>query len=128
MTAKLLALPFALCCACGPAEVSGTVGVTAPIVDAPALAYVAPGVEVVADADMPVFFADNFYWYWDGGLWYRADRYGGPRVVARDVPSGLRGIREPRAYVRYHGSARMVQRPMRGAARSGGFSRGMHRR
>ena len=130
MTTKLLALPFVLFCACGPAEVSGSVGVTTPVVDAPALAYVAPGVEVVADSDTPVFFADNIYWYWDAGLWYRADRYGGHRVLARDVPSRLRGIHEPRAYIHYQGSARTVQRPMRhgDVARTRGLSRGMQRR
>ena len=104
-------LAFSICGsivgACTP-MVSADVGVAAP---GPSLSYVAPGVEVVTDADYPVFFYDNFYWYWEGGLWYRSPRFGGPRVVVREAPRALVQIREPARYVHYRAPEHM-RRPM----------------
>src|SRR5262245_31925292 len=49
---------------------------------APDLVYVSPGVQVVADYEYPVFYADNFYWRFDGGRWYRSSWYTGGWVFA----------------------------------------------
>jgi hypothetical protein len=47
-----------------------------------------PGVWVVDNAGVPTYFADNVYWCFDGGLWYRRPRWGGPwlRVDVGRVP------------------------------------------
>ena len=86
-----------LCVSCGGAQVGGSLDV-----DAPSLAYVAPGVEVVADWDAPVFFADDFYWWLDGGLWYRSERLGGDRVLDRNVPPAIARLRNPEGYSHFH--------------------------
>ena len=38
----------------------------------PDLVYAAPGVQVIADYDEPVFFSDGLYWRYSGGYWYRS--------------------------------------------------------
>src|SRR5437879_5375693 len=83
-------------------EESGYVGVGYA---APSYAYVAPGVQVVADYDYPVFYSDNYYWRYDGGVWYRSGMYNGGWAVAYDVPVGVRRIDRPNAYAHYHGNA-----------------------
>src|SRR5438477_12979875 len=35
------------------------------------LVYAAPGVQVIADYDEPIFYSDGFYWRQYGGGWYR---------------------------------------------------------
>lgn len=110
----LFPMAFSICGslsgACAP-MVSGEVAVATPAYAGPSLSYVAPGVEVVTDADAAVFFYDNFYWYWDGGLWYRSARFGGERVVVREAPRALLQIREPGRYVHYRAPEHM-RRPM----------------
>ncbi|MGH9884287.1 MAG: hypothetical protein ACREBE_02085 [bacterium] len=88
----------------------GTVAVEAPVVVTPSLAYVAPGVEVVADWDAPVVFADNFYWAFDGGVWYRSEHLGGPRIVVNAAPYAVMQIREPMRYAHYHAPAGVARR------------------
>lgn len=68
----------------------------------PSLAYVAPGVQVVADYDYPVFFSDGFYWQYSGGYWYRSPYWNRGWVAAYDVPYAVRGINRPWAYTHYH--------------------------
>lgn len=104
-----------LCGACGAAEVSGGVAVTAPgapIYGAPKLANLAPGVEVVTDWTTPVFFADDFFWHWDGGTWYRSATLRGPRVEVAQLPVAVARLRAPWAYARYRVPDRVVQRPI----------------
>lgn len=72
---------------------------------APGMVYVGPGVQVISDYDYPVFYSDNYYWRYDGGLWYRSGVYNGGWSAAYDVPVGVRGIREPGGYVHYRGNA-----------------------
>jgi hypothetical protein len=43
----------------------------------PELVYAAPGVQVIADYDEPIFFVDSFYWRFYGGGWYRSPRHTG---------------------------------------------------
>ncbi len=65
------------------------------------LAYVAPGVSVVTDSAYPVFYADNYYWLYDQGLWYRSPYYYGGWTYAVP-PLSVRGIYHPGAYAHYH--------------------------
>ncbi|HET7500339.1 MAG TPA: hypothetical protein VFK02_05025 [Kofleriaceae bacterium] len=95
LTATILAA-FAIGCA-------GSVGYTASASSAgygPDLVYVAPGVQVIADYDEPIFFADSFYWRLDGARWYRSSSYTGGWVYAAP-PSVVLRIDRPRNYVRY---------------------------
>jgi hypothetical protein len=71
----------------------------------PSLAYVSPGVEVIADYDYPIFYSDGFYWRYDSGYWYRSPYYTGGWVGVRDVPYGIRGIRQPWTYSHYRTGA-----------------------
>jgi hypothetical protein len=81
----------------------GHVGYTAGVSNegyAPELVEAAPGVQVIADYDDSIFFADSFYWRFDAGWWYRSPRYDGgwSRAVP---PSPLQRIDQPRGYVHY---------------------------
>jgi hypothetical protein len=97
---------------------TGGGAVTATTV-APDLVYVSPGVQVVANYEYPVFYADNYYWRYDNGLWYRSSWYTGgwayatpPRTVMTiDRPYAYRyyrpsGYASGGAYVRDHRSYR----------------------
>jgi hypothetical protein len=66
----------------------------------PDLVYAAPGVQVIADYDQPIFYSDGFYWWWSGGIWYRSSYYTGGWVAARP-PVAVMRIERPYAYVRY---------------------------
>jgi hypothetical protein len=72
---------------------------------APQMVEVEPGVQVVADYDQPVFYNENAYWRYDGGVWYRSQYHdrGWARVEA--PPVAVRHIQRPEAYVHYHGHA-----------------------
>jgi|SRR6185436_2798430 len=70
---------------------------------APDLLYVSPGVQVVADYDYPVFYADNYYWRFDNGGWYRSSWYTGGWVYATP-PSAVLTIDRPYAYRHYRPS------------------------
>ena len=72
----------------------------------PDLVYAAPGVQVIADYNEPIFYADNFYWRYYNDRWFRSPRYDRgwsyatpPRVIARiDNPYRYRYYR-PQGYV-----------------------------
>jgi len=66
----------------------------------PDLVYAAPGVQVIADYDEPIFFADSFYWRYDGRTWYRSTQYTGGWAYATPPPAVLR-IERPREYIHY---------------------------
>ena len=78
------------------------VGYTDTYATGPSLAYVSPGVQVVADYDYPVFFSDGFYWQYNGGYWYRSPYWNRGFVATYDVPYAVRGINRPWAYAHYH--------------------------
>ena len=91
----------------------------------PSLVYAAPGVEVVADYDYPVFFADGLYWRWYGGGWYSSHYWDRGWGYARNVPYGVRGISRPWAYAHYHPGGFRGGMAFRGPAyRGGGVYRG----
>lgn len=107
------------------------------------LVEVQPGVEVVADYDYPVFYADNWYWWNRGGIWYRSGYYGGGWERAGWVSPRVYGIRNPGIYTHYrpngyvrrgagvrydariHGNYGGTH--VRAAVRSGGHYGGHHR-
>jgi hypothetical protein len=66
----------------------------------PDLVYAAPGVQVIADYNEPIFYTDGFYWRFYGGTWYRSSYYTGGWVYARPPVAVLR-IDRPYAYVHY---------------------------
>jgi hypothetical protein len=66
----------------------------------PDLVYAAPGVQVVADYNEPVFFSDGFYWRYSGGYWYRSSYYNRGWISARP-PAAVLSINRPQAYVHY---------------------------
>jgi hypothetical protein len=68
----------------------------------PDLAYVEPGVYVVADYDDPVFYADHVYWRFQDGVWYRSRSYRGGWAVTAHVPVAVRRIDHPASYRHYH--------------------------
>ena len=94
--AALVTTAFASGCA-GTVGYSGTVTATTP---APELVYASPGVQVIADFDQPVFYADNFYWRYDNGYWYRSDWYTGGWVYATP-PRVVLSINQPWTYRHY---------------------------
>jgi len=71
----------------------------------PDLAYVSPGVYVVADYNEPVFYTDNTYWRYDNGTWLSSNRYNGGWRYST-APRALLTIERPYAYVRYRPSTR----------------------
>jgi hypothetical protein len=66
----------------------------------PDLVYVAPGVQVIADFDEPIFYADGLYWRFYAGTWYRSSQYTGGWAYATPPPVVLR-IERPHTYVHY---------------------------
>jgi hypothetical protein len=58
-----------------------------------------PGVYAVANADAPVFYADNYYWLYTDGLWYRSSYATGGWSYA-PAPYVIRQIDRPLAYQR----------------------------
>jgi hypothetical protein len=97
-------LAAALLTACaGEARYGGTVAVTTPD-----LVEVDPGVQVVADANQPLFFADGYYWLYSDGAWLRSDNYRGhfARVDINVVPQHIRGIQRPQDYAHFNHTQR----------------------
>jgi hypothetical protein len=79
-------------------ELSGDVRVTSP-----ELVAVSPSIQVVADADEPLFYADGFYWLYRDHTWYRSDqdRSGFARIDPNMIPGDLRSIQQPQVYAHY---------------------------
>ena len=89
----------------------------------PQLAYVSPGVQVVAGYDYPVFYSNNLYWRYHNNRWYRSPYWNRgwvyatpPRAIARiDRPYRYRNYRPSGYTVRrgssYYRDTRPVQRP-----------------
>jgi hypothetical protein len=75
----------------------GSVAVTAATPD---LAYVSPGVYVIANYDEPIFYVDGCYWWQYGGVWYRSDYYRTGWVIATP-PLTLARIERPHVYRHY---------------------------
>jgi hypothetical protein len=93
-----VAASLAGCAATGEVEYAGEVRVTSP-----ELVMISPGVQVVADADEPLFYSEGMYWLYRDGYWYRSDSYRGgfARVDFVMVPVVIRTIERPQLYVQY---------------------------
>lgn len=104
----LVAAALGACTGTGQVEYSGQVAVTSPD-----LVEVQPGVQVVADADQPLFFVDGGYYLYRDGYWLRSDRYDRGFVRINVVPDRLRTMGDVHAYVHYrrsHGNGNMEAR------------------
>lgn len=77
----------------------------------PDLVYVSPGVSVVADYDYPVFYAQGYYWRYDGGIWMRSPYWNRGFIRVRTVPVVIRGIRNPHRYVHVRARGHYRTRP-----------------
>ena len=66
----------------------------------PDLVTVSPGVQVIADYDEPIFYADSFYWRYDGVIWYWSSQYRSGWVHA-SPPAHIQRIDHPTRYVHY---------------------------
>ncbi len=93
-----VAASLAGCAGTGDVRYSGEVVVTSP-----ELIEIEPGVQVIADANEPLFFADGFYWLYRDGYWLRSSTYqsGFIRVELSYVPQRIRVIDRPQTYVQY---------------------------
>jgi hypothetical protein len=119
MRRMLAPLLFALALGCGGAAYHGTVTVTSA---SPDLLYVAPGIQVIADYDEPIFYADGMYWWFVDGSWYRSAFYTGGWVSVVTPPIAIVTITQPHRYRHYRPTgwvghrrpvpAHQVQRPI----------------
>ena len=82
-----------------PAYYGPSVAVSATTVG-PDLVYVSPGVQVIADYNEPVFYADGFYWRETGGIWYRS-HYHTHGWHSYRAPRTILGIRDRHSYRHY---------------------------
>jgi hypothetical protein len=80
------------------------------------LVEVSPGVEVIADYDEPIFFADDFYWVNRGGYWWSSRWYGGGWGRADHVPDHIRGISHPETFRHYRPAGFTAHEHIRGYA------------
>jgi hypothetical protein len=119
----LKATLFSLCVAaaslvsaCGPAHV----GVVATAAVEPRLVWVSPGIWIVEDSPVAVYFIDGFYWRFVDGIWYRSSWYddGFARVDVRIVPRLVVSSYNPRVHVRYRAPAHVHVRPIHRTHRS----------
>jgi len=94
----LAATAFAGCVTHGDVGVGYSYGYAAP---APDMYVMGDGVAVVAYADYPTFYSDNYYWMYNNGVWYSSSYYGGGWVASYNVPYRVRSIREPHSYARF---------------------------
>lgn len=67
----------------------------------PDMAYVSPGVRVIANYGEPIFYSDNYYWYNAYGGWYRSPYYTHGWQYTAYPPYGIARIHSPLAY-RYY--------------------------
>ncbi len=94
----VVASSLAGCRGTGEVEYAGEVHVTSP-----ELVEVSPGVQVIADADEPIFYSHGAYWLYRDGYWFRSNDYGRgyARVELTIVPTEVRVIERPQLYVHY---------------------------
>lgn len=91
---------------CGHVAVHGAV--YAP---APRLAHLGPDLYVVADHGRPVFFADNWYWLYQDGIWYRSSYWDHGWIVVSTVPTVIATIDQPWIYVHWRTGPYYAPRP-----------------
>ncbi|CAN5919200.1 hypothetical protein BH11MYX3_BH11MYX3_31180 [soil metagenome] len=111
-TPLLQALLFATTVTACTGTGTGTVQYSADV-QTPELVEISPGVQVIADYDEPVFYSDNYYWRFDGGVWYRSHDHRRDWVRIESPPERVRRIDRPTAYIHYHANARAEVRDHR---------------
>jgi len=109
----------------GGCVVSGTMR-THAYVSTPDMVAIDGGVYVVQDYDRPVFYSDDYYWWYDNGAWYRSGYYDRGFVRVDVVPDRIRTIHEPYGYVHYRGGGEV--RPIARDHRDNGWHNGEERR
>jgi len=67
----------------------------------PELVYIEPGIQVVVDSDVPIFYTDDYYWRYEGNVWYRSHVASGGWTRHGAPPQHLRRIERPQQYVHY---------------------------
>ncbi len=77
------------------------------------LVEISPGIEVVPDVGEPIFFADDYYWAYRGGLWYSSTWYGGGWVRTGPPRWSVR-VPHPEAYVHYRPAGWAPHPPVHG--------------
>ena len=70
-----------------------------------------PGIQVVSDYDYPVFYSDNMYWRYDGGVWYSSQWHDRGWATSYSVPERVRRVDRPTQYVHYRSNARTEYQP-----------------
>ena len=73
----------------------------------PDLVYVSPGVQVIADYPEPVFYSGNVYYRYYNGYWYQSPNYRTNWQLTYNVPTAVRRIDRPYAYVKFRGHGRV---------------------
>jgi hypothetical protein len=63
-----------------------------------------PGVSVVANADEPMFFAENTFWLYRDNTWYRSSSHRTGWARADAPPGSVTRISQPTQYVHYRRS------------------------
>lgn len=102
----ILGAALALASAC-----AGTTYTASATLRTPDLVFVQPGVYAVANYAEPVFYANNFYWRYDRGAWFRSPRFTGGWQFVRQPPPVIRRIDRPTArYVRRGGRVFIEER------------------
>jgi hypothetical protein len=93
-----VATSLAGCTGTGDVEYAGEVRVSSP-----ELIEISPGVQVIADADEPLFYSDGTYWLYRDGYWLRSNDYrrNFARVQLTYVPQRIRSIERPQTYAQY---------------------------
>ena len=71
-----------------------------PIVVAPGLVTIGPGVQVLPDTDIPVFYSNNYYWRFYRNHWWRSPYYDRGWVYGAP-PRAVLGIGRPDRYAHY---------------------------
>lgn len=93
-----VAASLAGCMGSGSVEYAGDVRISSPD-----LIEIRPGVQVIADADEPLFYSEGHYWLYRDGYWLRSSSYRGgfARIELDYVPQRVRLIEQPQMYAHY---------------------------
>jgi hypothetical protein len=75
----------------------------------PDLVEAAPGVQVIADYDAPVFFNGGRYWRHNDGGWYSSSIYTGGWELQASPPSVIVNIDRPERFVHYRPTGYVVR-------------------
>jgi len=86
--------------------ISGCAGGMSITATTPELVFIEPGIQVVVDANEPIFYTDNYYWRYSGNVWYRSQVASGGWVRFEAPPQHLRRIERPQQYAHYRPSRR----------------------